>query len=392
MAMTMKIPSRELWSYFGYGLGQCFSFGLVGSFINYFYTDVLGISALAASTIFLIARAWDAVHDPLFASIMDTINTRFGKFRHFLLIAPLLITGVTLLSFYKIEADMTTKILYAGVTYILWGTLYAISDIPFWSMSSVMTNDSGQRTRAVTAAMLGVNAGIACANIFFPKLAAFFAQYSNDKGYFMAALVMMLVGLPLMLNGFMQIKERVPPSPEKVTIRDTFHNLRQNKPLFIVLLSFFFCVFHNVAGGLYIYFFINNMGDGSLQMAIGVMGIMAGRPNADAQDAEAEAVYDPLRAGCRGTRGDVVCGLSADGDAVYPAWPEYAVRDDVQHSHLVDDCRHHRVCGVPHPQALCGDHLLRTDLYRQDVGGGRWRVNRRVSDDDRLCPAGANPE
>jgi Na+/melibiose symporter-like transporter len=142
-------------------------------------------------------------------------------------------------------------------------------------MSSVMTNDSGQRTRAVTAAMLGVNAGIACANIFFPKLAAFFAHYSNDKGYFMAALVMMLVGLPLMLNGFMQIKERVPPSPEKVTIRDTFHNLRQNKPLFIVLLSFFFCVFHNVAGGLYIYFFINNMGDGSLQMAIGVMGIMA---------------------------------------------------------------------------------------------------------------------
>lgn len=52
---------------------------------------------------------------------MDTINSRFGKFRHFLLIAPLLITGVTLLSFYKIEADMTTKILYAGVTYILWG-------------------------------------------------------------------------------------------------------------------------------------------------------------------------------------------------------------------------------------------------------------------------------
>ena len=91
----------------------------------------------------------------------------------------------------------------------------------------------------------------------------------------MAALVMMLVGLPLMLNGFMQIKERVPPSPEKVTIRDTFHNLRQNKPLFIVLLSFFFCVFHNVAGGLYIYFFINNLGDGSLQMAIGVMGIVA---------------------------------------------------------------------------------------------------------------------
>ncbi|WP_374258433.1 MFS transporter [Yokenella regensburgei] len=275
MANSMNIPSRELWSYFGYGLGQCFSFGLVGSFINYFYTDVLGISALAASTIFLIARAWDAVHDPLFASIMDTINSRFGKFRHFLLIAPLLITAATLLSFYKIEADTTTKILYAGVTYILWGTLYAISDIPFWSMSSVMTNDSGQRTRAVTAAMLGVNAGIACASIFFPKLAAFFSRFSDDKGYFMAALVMMLAGLPLMINGFFQIKERVPTSGEKVTIRDTFRNLRHNKPLFVILLSFFFCVFHNVANGLYIYFFIYNMGDGSLQMMIGLMGIVA---------------------------------------------------------------------------------------------------------------------
>ena len=57
MTISMKITSRELGSYFGYGLGQCFSFGLVGSFINYFYTDVLGISALAASTIFLVARA-----------------------------------------------------------------------------------------------------------------------------------------------------------------------------------------------------------------------------------------------------------------------------------------------------------------------------------------------
>lgn len=275
MAISMKIPSRELWSYFGYGLGQCFSFGLVGSFINYFYTDVLGISALAASTIFLIARAWDAIHDPFFASIMDTMNTRFGKFRHFMLIAPLLITLMTLASFYNIDAPTSTKILYAGATYILWGTLYAISDIPFWSMSSVMSSEPRERTKAVTAAVLGVNAGIACANIFFPRLTAFFAPYSNDHGYFMAVLVMMVIGMLLMINGFFNVKERVPPSSEKVSIRDTFQNLRQNKPLFFVLAAFFFCVLHNIANGIYIYFFIYNMGDGGLQAAIGVMGIIA---------------------------------------------------------------------------------------------------------------------
>ena len=275
MTMAMKIPSKELWSYFGYGLGQCFSFGLVGSFINYFYTDVLGISALAASTIFLIARAWDAIHDPFFASIMDTMNTRFGKFRHFMLIAPLLITLMTLASFYNIDAPTSIKILYAGATYILWGTLYAISDIPFWSMSSVMSSEPRERTKAVTAAVLGVNAGIACANIFFPRLTAFFAPYSSDHGYFMAVLVMMVIGMLLMINGFFNVKERVPPSGEKVTIRDTFRNLLHNKPLFFVLAAFFFCVLHNIANGIYIYFFIYNMGDGGLQAAIGVMGILA---------------------------------------------------------------------------------------------------------------------
>ncbi len=275
MSTAIKIPQKELWSYFGYGVGQCFSFGLVGSFINYFYTDVMGISALAASTIFLIARAWDAIHDPLIASVMDTLNSRFGKFRHFMLIAPFLITIMTLASFYNIDAPVSTKIIYAGVTYILWGTLYAISDIPFWSVSSVMSNEPRERTKAVTAAVLGVNAGCACANIFFPRLTAFFAPYSTDHGYFLAVLVMMIIGMLLMLNGFFNVKERVPPSAEKVTMRDTFRNLWHNKPLFIVLASFFCCIFHNMANGIYIYFFIYNIGNVGLQAVIGVIGMVA---------------------------------------------------------------------------------------------------------------------
>lgn len=55
-----KIPLKALASYLGFGMGQCFSFGLVGTFILFFYTDILGISPVAASTIFLIARVWDA--------------------------------------------------------------------------------------------------------------------------------------------------------------------------------------------------------------------------------------------------------------------------------------------------------------------------------------------
>ncbi|MDF4871650.1 MFS transporter, partial [Vibrio parahaemolyticus] len=143
-----KLTNKELMSYFGYGVGQCFSFGLVGSFILYFYTDILGISPIAASTIFLIARVWDAVNDPLIAGYMDTLDSRFGKFRPYMLFTPVLIVLVTVAAFYNIDADTSTKVMYAGITYILWGTLYTISDVPFWSMSSVMTDEPQERAKA----------------------------------------------------------------------------------------------------------------------------------------------------------------------------------------------------------------------------------------------------
>ncbi len=79
-----KIQNRELAGYFSYAVGQCLSFGLVGSFILYFYTDILGISPAAAGAIFLVARIWDAINDPLIAGYMDTLNFKRGKFTPFL--------------------------------------------------------------------------------------------------------------------------------------------------------------------------------------------------------------------------------------------------------------------------------------------------------------------
>ena len=65
-----SVSKMEYFGYFSYGFGQCFSYGLVGSFILFFYTNILGISVAAASTIFLIARVWDAVNDPMVAGFM----------------------------------------------------------------------------------------------------------------------------------------------------------------------------------------------------------------------------------------------------------------------------------------------------------------------------------
>ncbi|MFW1568114.1 MFS transporter, partial [Vibrio parahaemolyticus] len=117
------------------------------------------------------------------AGYMDTLDSRFGKFRPYMLFTPVLIVLVTVAAFYNIDADTSTKVMYAGITYILWGTLYTISDVPFWSMSSVMTDEPQERAKAATCAMLGVNAGIGATLVVFPKLSAYFADGRADQGY-----------------------------------------------------------------------------------------------------------------------------------------------------------------------------------------------------------------
>ena len=271
-----KVSRREYLGYFSYGFGQCFSYGLLGSFILFFYTDILGISALAASTIFLIARVWDAVNDPMVAGFMDTRRTKSGKFKGYLKFAPLIVVISTILCFFSPDLAIQWKVLYAAITYILWGTVYTVSDIPFWSVSAVITNDPQTRTSLVTAANLGVFAGIGMVGSLVPLLVGLFGQESLADGYFMAVILIMVAGYAFMMFGATTIRERVEPSAgEKVTMKDVFRNLLVNRHLFKMLAIFFLNLFMNIVNGIILYFFIYNMGNEGLMSIYGLMGTFA---------------------------------------------------------------------------------------------------------------------
>lgn len=271
-----KVSRREYLGYFSYGFGQCFSYGLLGSFILFFYTDILGISALAASTIFLIARVWDAVNDPMVAGFMDTRRTKSGKFKGYLKFAPLFVVISTILCFFSPDLAIQWKVLYAAITYILWGTVYTVSDIPFWSVSAVITNDPQTRTSLVTAANLGVFAGIGMVGSLVPLLVGLFGQESLADGYFMAVILIMIAGYAFMMFGAPTIRERVEPSAgEKVTMKDVFRNLLVNRHLFKMLAIFFLNLFMNIVNGIILYFFIYNMGNEGLMSIYGLMGTFA---------------------------------------------------------------------------------------------------------------------
>ena len=270
-----KISLKALASYFGFGMGQCFSFGLVGTFILFFYTDILGISPVAASTIFLIARVWDAFNDPIFAGLIDSLNLKKGKYRPFLGFMPFVICIITILTFINVDGSIAYKTFYAGITYILWGTLYTISDLPFWSMTTVLSDEPQERAKAATCAMLGVNAGIGLSMTIFPYLAKFFADGRNDQGYLPAVCVLMVFGLVLMLNGYFNTREKVRHQGDaaKVTLVQTFKVMASNKPLFIILAVFFMNIFTNIGGNLLVYFFTYNLGNGELVAVVGTIGI-----------------------------------------------------------------------------------------------------------------------
>ncbi|WP_226584172.1 MFS transporter [Halobacillus litoralis] len=266
------IRTKEIASYFGYGFAQCISFGLIGTYILFFYTDILGISAAAASIIFLIARTWDAINDPLMASLMDTLKSKHGKFRPYLKYMPFFIVLSTIACFLPLDGlSMTAKLIYAGGTYILWGMVYTASDVPFWSLSSVMSQDTQQRTKLITFANMGVFTGIALSPTVFIPLTNLLGGGDTGQGYLLATIVLMVFALPIMLNGFKNTKERVKPPKSKVKFSDGVRAIRANKPMFAILVVFFCNVFMNITQALIIYFFTYNLGSASLMTMFGII-------------------------------------------------------------------------------------------------------------------------
>lgn len=115
-------------------------------FLLYFYTDVFGISAAAAGTMFLVTRIWDSINDPLMGVIADRTNTKWGKFRPYLLwlAVPFGIIGV--LTFTTPQFSLEGKIIYAYITYSLMMMIYTAINIPYSALMGVVSSDPLQRT------------------------------------------------------------------------------------------------------------------------------------------------------------------------------------------------------------------------------------------------------
>ena len=135
----------------GYSLGDVannFAFAMGALFLLSYYTDVAGVGAAAAGTMLLLVRVFDAFADVFAGRVVDSVNTRWGKFRPFLLFgtAPLMIFSV-LVFWVPTDWSHSSKVVYAYLTYMGLGLCYSLVNIPYGSLATAMTQQPQSRAR-----------------------------------------------------------------------------------------------------------------------------------------------------------------------------------------------------------------------------------------------------
>ena len=245
----------------GYGLGDAASsmfWKLFGMYLLFFYTDVFGIEAGVVGTMFLITRVWDSFFDPVVGIVSDRTDTKWGKFRPYLLFVavPFGILGV--LTFTTPDFSTTGKIVYAYITYTLMMMVYSLINVPYASLLGVMSSNPKVRTSLSSYRMIFAFLGSILALALIEPLVAFFGNDGENpaKGWSLAAIVFAVIAVLLFLCTFSWTKERVKPlSKVKTPLKEDIKDLFQNKPWWILLgAGIAALIFNSIRDGAAVYY------------------------------------------------------------------------------------------------------------------------------------------
>src|SRR5471032_578944 len=145
-ASVQKLPLSEKLGYSAADAGANFVFMSMVLFQTNFYTDVFKLSAGAAAAILLWPRLWDAVADPIVGILADRTNTRWGKFRPWILFTTIP-WCIVMIAAYSLPSGWGTNslVIYAAVTNTLMMTIYSMNNMPYSALGGVMTADVNER-------------------------------------------------------------------------------------------------------------------------------------------------------------------------------------------------------------------------------------------------------
>jgi GPH family glycoside/pentoside/hexuronide:cation symporter len=250
----------------------------IGGFLTYFYTDVMGLSLALVGTIFLVTRIWDMVSDFLMGLVADRTNTRWGKFRPWILWSCVPFGVLSVLSFVAPDFGTSGKIFWAAGTYFLLMTLYTMTVVPCGALIGVVTDDANERTRlAVIGGIFGALGGFLSSSATLP-LVKFFGQGNEAVGFQWTLVLFAVIATVLYLTTFLSVRERVqPPKSQHDSVRVDVKDLLQNRPWVLVFIVGVVAALASASRvGVSVHFFKYNLGDQDLTTHLRSIGVVCG--------------------------------------------------------------------------------------------------------------------
>lgn len=237
-------------------MGKDLAYAIVALYAMFFFTDVAGVSPAFVGALFLGARLWDAVNDPIMGWIVDNTRSRFGKFRPWILIGTAANALITV-GLFVVPNNLPVEA-YIAILYVLWGMTYTLMDIPFWSMVPALSKTKAEREKlAVVPRMFASGAWLLIGVAGLPLVNAL-GGGDEAQGYFLLAVLIAVVFFISSLITFFNVKEIYPADPdaEKVTLSGAVKLIAANdqlRVLAIILIGFNLVL--QVAGGSALYYF-----------------------------------------------------------------------------------------------------------------------------------------
>lgn len=241
--MNEKLGIKKVTGYAFGEIGGELSWYLINTYLMLFYTDVVGLTAGAISIIMLIARLWDAINDPMMGLIADRTNTKWGKFRPYIMFIPPFLAIFNILTFTVFPLEGTSKIIVCLISYIGVGMLYTAASTGYASLLNVISKTAQGRAKLGAARNFGKAIASTVLSALAMPLILIFSKgdVANAQGFFWVAVLFSLISVPCFWITALTCKEEYTQElhkedfGQKRTIKESLATLIKNDQLLLVL-------------------------------------------------------------------------------------------------------------------------------------------------------------
>ncbi|MDD5886447.1 MAG: MFS transporter [Oscillospiraceae bacterium] len=209
--------TKEILAFSLLPFGMSTIYGIMGTALNLYFTDVLGLSLAMTSIVLSATKIWDAINDPLMGMIVDKTNTKMGKCRPYVFWMSFPVIIVTALLFAPVDLGQKGNFVYAIIAYLLYYTVYTALDIPYQGLTPLVFPEDKKRVKAISFSNIIGSLGSVLPSLLFFTIAGLWGREQQKEGYFFSALIFAAIGgIPMFFSAFgFKEKIKIPPRKEK---------------------------------------------------------------------------------------------------------------------------------------------------------------------------------